>query len=135
MFIWRRKWQPTPVFLPGKSHGRRSQIGYSPRGGNNVHHEFKTSFTVASEYNYIVAIIISLTINISLWYTLPCANGWKNTMYRSPPCHTVINQTLLATVKLLDLGSMAFQFYYSIQSPLYSFFSYYGCPITLNVNA
>ena len=27
--IWRRKWQPTPVFLPGKSHGQRSLVGYS----------------------------------------------------------------------------------------------------------
>ena len=27
--LWRRKWQPTPVFLPGKSHGRRSLAGYS----------------------------------------------------------------------------------------------------------
>ena len=26
----RRKWQPTPVFLPGKSHGQRSLVGYSP---------------------------------------------------------------------------------------------------------
>ena len=24
---WRRKWQPTPVFLPGKSHGQRSLVG------------------------------------------------------------------------------------------------------------
>ena len=29
---WRRKWQPTPVFLPGESHGRRSRVGYSPQG-------------------------------------------------------------------------------------------------------
>ena len=29
-FPWRRKWQPTPVFLPGKSHGQRSLTGYSP---------------------------------------------------------------------------------------------------------
>ena len=27
---WRRKWQPTPVLLPGKSHGWRSLVGYSP---------------------------------------------------------------------------------------------------------
>ena len=27
---WRRKWQPTPVFLPGKSHGQRSLAGYGP---------------------------------------------------------------------------------------------------------
>ena len=26
-----RAWQPTPVFLPGKSHGQRSLAGYSPR--------------------------------------------------------------------------------------------------------
>ena len=29
---WRRKWQSTPALLPGKSHGRRSLIGYSPWG-------------------------------------------------------------------------------------------------------
>ena len=27
---WRRKWQSTPVLLPGKSHGQRSLVGYSP---------------------------------------------------------------------------------------------------------
>ena len=31
-FPWRRKWQPTPVFLPGESHEWRSMVGYSPRG-------------------------------------------------------------------------------------------------------
>ena len=29
---WRRKWQPTPVLLPGKSHGWRRLVGYSPWG-------------------------------------------------------------------------------------------------------
>ena len=29
---WRRKWQPTPVFLTGESHGQRSLAGYSPQG-------------------------------------------------------------------------------------------------------
>ena len=29
---WRWKWHPTPVFLPGESHGQRSLAGYSPRG-------------------------------------------------------------------------------------------------------
>ena len=28
---WRKKWQPTPVFLPGESHGQRSLAGYSPQ--------------------------------------------------------------------------------------------------------
>ena len=29
--LWRRKWQPTLVFLPGESHGQRSQVGCGPR--------------------------------------------------------------------------------------------------------
>ena len=29
-FLWRRKWQLTPVFLPGEFHGQRSLVGYSP---------------------------------------------------------------------------------------------------------
>ena len=29
---WRRKWKPTPVSLPGKSHAQRSLTGYSPWG-------------------------------------------------------------------------------------------------------
>ena len=36
---WGRKWQPTPVFLPGESHGQRSLDGYSPWG----HKESDTS--------------------------------------------------------------------------------------------
>ena len=33
---WRRKWQPTPVFLPGKSHGQRSLAVYSPWGSKEL---------------------------------------------------------------------------------------------------
>ena len=29
---WRRKWQRTPVFLPGEFQGQRSLVGYSPGG-------------------------------------------------------------------------------------------------------
>ena len=29
---WRGSWQPTPVFLPGESHGLRNLAGYSPQG-------------------------------------------------------------------------------------------------------
>ena len=31
---WRRKWQPTPVLLPGEFHGQRSLVDYSPWGHN-----------------------------------------------------------------------------------------------------
>ena len=36
--FWRRKWQPTPVFLPGKSHGQRSLVGYSTLGYEKAKH-------------------------------------------------------------------------------------------------
>ena len=30
--LWRKLWHPTPVLLPGKSHGQRTLVGYSPWG-------------------------------------------------------------------------------------------------------
>ena len=39
---WRRKWQPTPVFLPGKSHGQRNLVGYSPWGHKGIGHGLVT---------------------------------------------------------------------------------------------
>ena len=35
---WRRRWQPTPVLLPEKSHGLRSLAGYIPWGLKRVRH-------------------------------------------------------------------------------------------------
>ena len=32
LHAWRRAWQPTPVFVPGKFHGQRSPVSYSPWG-------------------------------------------------------------------------------------------------------
>ena len=40
---WRRKWQPTPVFLPGESHGWRNLVGYSPQGLQRVRHAWVTN--------------------------------------------------------------------------------------------
>ena len=42
--LWRRAWQPTPVFLPGESQGQRSLAGYSPRG-RRVGHDYVTEHT------------------------------------------------------------------------------------------
>ena len=40
---WRRKWQPTLVFLPGESHGPRSLVGYSPWGYKRFGHNLATN--------------------------------------------------------------------------------------------
>ena len=40
---WKRKWQPTPVFLPGKSHGWKSLVSYSPLGCKKFIHDLATT--------------------------------------------------------------------------------------------
>ena len=42
---WRRQWHPTPVLLPGESHGRRSLVGCSP-WGRWVGHDWATSLSL-----------------------------------------------------------------------------------------
>ena len=46
---WRRKWQPTPVFLPGKSHGWRSLAGYIPWGCKELDTTEQLHFHAAHE--------------------------------------------------------------------------------------
>ena len=36
---WRGAWHPTPVFLPGESHGQRNLVGCSPRGRKRDRHD------------------------------------------------------------------------------------------------
>ena len=56
---WRRKWQPTPVFVPGEFHGQRSLAGYSPWGRKELDtaerlslHTHNQNFSMLqSEYN------------------------------------------------------------------------------------
>ena len=52
---WRRKWQPTPVFLPGKLHGQRNLAGYSPQG-------CKESDTTEHKHNSILHGLFNLPI-------------------------------------------------------------------------
>ena len=40
---WTRKWQPAPVFMPGKSRGHRSLVGYGPRGCKRIRHKLVTN--------------------------------------------------------------------------------------------
>ena len=46
--FWRRKWPPTPVFLPGKSHGLRILVGYSPWGRKVSETTERLHFTMTS---------------------------------------------------------------------------------------
>ena len=43
---WRRKWQPTPVFLPGESQGQGSLGGLPSMGSHRVRHDWETSLSL-----------------------------------------------------------------------------------------
>ena len=59
---WGRKWQPTPVFLPGKSRGQRSLAGYSPWGCKewNMTEQLST---------FIITYFVHLPMTCSFPYT------------------------------------------------------------------
>ena len=104
---WRRKWQPTPVLLPGKSHGRRTLVGYSPWG-------HKESDTTERWHTFpFFKKGISLWTYIYLW--LIHADVWqKPTQY----CKVIILQLKINFLKQNSLwftGGSAFLFYAGLQ--------------------
>ena len=50
---WRRKWQPTPVFLPGESQGRGSLVGCQSLGSHRVGHDWSNLAAAAACLIYI----------------------------------------------------------------------------------
>ena len=48
----RRQWHPTPVLLPGKSHGRRSLVGCSPWDHRRVGHDWMTSLSLFTSMHW-----------------------------------------------------------------------------------
>ena len=72
--IWRRKWQPTPVLLPGKFHGWRSLVGYtqSMMGLQRVGHNWATSL---SFFLYFVLEKEMATHSSDLAWRIPWTEG------------------------------------------------------------
>ena len=60
---WRRKWQPTPVLLPGESHGGRSLVGYSPWGRKESDPTERLHFLSESLYGFKEVCELSEGIN------------------------------------------------------------------------
>ena len=65
---WRRAWQPTPVFLPGKSHRQRSVVGYSPWGlkeSDTTEWLDKSLELAFSKVSFIASLWDSLEVTLS----------------------------------------------------------------------
>ena len=55
---WRRKWQSTSAFLPGKSHGKRSLAGCSPRGCKINGHNIATKHSTLHIYTHTHMLLL-----------------------------------------------------------------------------
>ena len=76
--LWRREWQCTPVFLPGKSHGQKSLASYSPQAHKESETteatqytrrtlvNFRTEFSQGKKCKSVIAYIIENKMRIKL---------------------------------------------------------------------
>ena len=57
---WRRKWQPSPVPLPGKLHGQRSVVGYSPWGRKESDTTEQLHFTSLCFTSHAIKVMLKI---------------------------------------------------------------------------
>ena len=96
---WRRKWQPTPVFLLGEFHGQRNLVGYSPQGLQSVRHDWakhsqkindvccfppipigadcwevrhNKHTSARTEATYSISVFLAYKVQKLLWHVLSC---------------------------------------------------------------
>ena len=109
---WWRKWQPTPVFLPGKSHGQRSLAGYSLWSPKRVGHDL-----AAKQQRAPSAVVALLLPAKSLPLTCYCCQSpggvscmlWK-TVFLAPKGHLSVSSLVawlwfplvISSLNLLD---------------------------------
>ena len=79
-FPWRREWQPTPVFLPGKFHGQRSLEGYSPRGHKESRYDRATN-TAKCYYSGNWVLSSQSTWNSNLLFCIMSCNCMQINAY------------------------------------------------------
>ena len=82
-----RKWQPTPVFLPGESHGQRSLAGYCPWGRKESgttewlsHHQFQKLILEISTW----VALLHLTLNV--YQAVSISSLYRKLVLHSWPC-------------------------------------------------
>ena len=76
------RWQPTPVLLPGKSHGQRSMVGYSPWGGKEsdttewLHFTSLCYYRILSDNWDLLRCIFPYLVLLGRWCTLVLLLFW-----------------------------------------------------------
>ena len=95
---WRRKWQPTPMFLPGKSHGQRSLVGYTLWGHKELNTtEWLIIHTLMYELDFFLPGCIYIYKSkplypVDIWLVQPIIHIWwvakvRKTHFSPPAPH------------------------------------------------
>ena len=82
---WRRKWQPSPIFLSGEFHGQRSLAGYSPwdqKESNTVEHTRITTPPPPHLYSQPNTYSEFLDSRVLIVFSLVCSNSSTDTNFR-----------------------------------------------------
>ena len=83
---WRRKWQPTLVFLPGKSHAQTSLWGYSPWGCRRVGHDLATKQQRAGGGESMGLLVPGYGSSVWRWTVVMTATTIMQMYFRSVIC-------------------------------------------------
>ena len=117
--LWRRKWQPTPVLLPGKSHAQRIVVGYRPLGRKEsdttewLHFHFLWVRVESSDLLLINCCCFSVTQSCPSDFLRPC--GLK---------HSRLPYPSLSPGGCSNLCPLSRWCYPTISSSVIPFFSY-----------
>ena len=88
---WRKKWKPTPVFLPGESHEQRSLVGYSPWGSQKVGYDWAQHISTPQE-----VFISYFWTELPYWSTMP---NWSSPWI---PRKAIVPVTLFALIIVIN---------------------------------
>ena len=78
---WRRIWQPTPVFLPGESHGQRRLSGYSPWGHKESDMTQQLNKNIKKMYDIRLCLLVFISEVLKDTWPFP-----KSSSHKHPYC-------------------------------------------------
>ena len=93
--LWRRKWEPTPVCLPGESHGRRILVGYSS-WGCRVRNNLASKQTAAAAEWVHVLLTRFFEVKLEHLASISFSQCWSKIILIS---HCVCNRVLVSVLK------------------------------------
>ena len=122
VILRRRQWHPTPVLLPGKSHGWRSPVGCSPRGRSELdrterlHFHFSPSWIGEGNGNPLQCSCLENPRDRGAWWAAVCGVAQSRTRLKR-----LSSSTSSSHIELLSDGWLLLRAYFLYHYSLASF--------------